>query len=258
MGDPFVNMKRSEFVSFCKAATKDVKSQEYGVLYRFLLHCFTTGDGDCDGKVSFDEFNRMIEMAAFTVRRLGLAKSTTSMYKTPEIRDEARRKMFDDVDIQKNGYIAFEDWLEYTTKHIIGKVASIEAGLEDPKNDPTMDGTKEQFLEFMDKATSSRDSLEFRELYTFLLDCFVKADQDRDGKVNLAEFDEMVEVAGAKPRQFGLAPKTADMFPSDEARIAARRKHFEAMDDDGNGTISFNEWLNFTVDHIAAKVKAHK
>ena len=49
--------------------------------------------------------------------------------------------MFDEVDLQKNGYIAMEDWIAYTTEHIIGKVASIPAGIQDPKMDPTMNGT---------------------------------------------------------------------------------------------------------------------
>ena len=118
MEDPFQGMKRSEFISFCKAAVKDTKSTEYTVLYRFLVKCFAFGDADCDGKVSFDEFNQIVEVAAFTVRRLGLTASSKSMYKTPAIRDEARRKMFDEVDLQKNGYIAMEDWIAYTTKQM--------------------------------------------------------------------------------------------------------------------------------------------
>ena len=48
------------------------------------------------------------------------------------------------------------------------------------------------------------------------------------------------------------------MFKSDAERMTARKAHFDAMDDDGNGTISFNEWLSFTVEHIGAKVRAHK
>ena len=215
MSDPFMNMKRSEFISFCKAATKDRQSPEYDLLYRFLLHCFVTGDGDCDGKVSFDEFNMMIEQAAFTVRRLGLAPSTANMFKTPAARDASRMKMFNDMDVNGQGYIAFEDWLDYTTDHIIRKVASVPDYLMNPSADPNMNGSMDQFLAFMEVATSNRDSLEFRELYTFLLDCFVQADQDCDGKVSLHEFDAMVEVAAELPRYAYLC--TSYMF-ADECR----------------------------------------
>jgi hypothetical protein len=38
-------------------------------------------------------------------------------------------------------------------------------------------------------------------------------------------------------------------------RLAHRREYFQTMDKDGNGLISFNEWLDFAYKHIMEKVK---
>merc|ERR1712224_52021 len=89
--------------------------------------------------------------------------------------------------------------------------------------------------------------------YAFLLDCFRDADQDRDGKVLFSEFDSMVEKAGAIPRMYGLAPLTTEMFVTTEARVAARRKHFASMDTARQGFISFEQWLDFTYEHVCQK-----
>merc|ERR1711972_348744 len=120
---------------------------------------------------------------------------------------------------------------------------------------PSMRGNKKEFLRFVKAVTQSRASAEYKEFYNFLLECFVEADQDMDGKVSLLEFDSMVEKAGAFPRSHGLAPSTNELFKTDEERIAGRRKHFEAMDADKSGYISFEEWLEFTYEHVCKKLE---
>ena len=39
-----------------------------------------------------------------------------------------------------------------------------------------------------------------------------------------------------------------------QERLAKRKEYFAAMDVDGNGTISFDEWLNYAYSHIVLKV----
>ena len=41
-------------------------------------------------------------------------------------------------------------------------------------------------------------------------------------------------------------------------RIAKRKEYFDAMDKDKNGTISFNEWLDYAMEHITKKVAETK
>ena len=39
-----------------------------------------------------------------------------------------------------------------------------------------------------------------------------------------------------------------------QERFVARIKHFSKMNTQSTGKISFDEWLNFTMDHIVGKV----
>ena len=39
-----------------------------------------------------------------------------------------------------------------------------------------------------------------------------------------------------------------------QERLAKRREHFAKMDVNGNGTISFDEWLEYAFRHIVCKV----
>jgi Ca2+-binding EF-hand superfamily protein len=243
-------MSRDEFIAFSRGATSDKSSPEYAQLYQFLLDCFRSADSDYDGKVSVEEFDMMVELAARDVRRLGLAPTHKQTYKTSGERLAARKKLFQAMDADRSGFIGFDEWLQYSLKHIAEKVTQAPT-----ERNPSMRGNKEEFLRFAAAATQSRASAEYKEFYNFLLECFVEADEDMDGKVNLVEFDKMVEKAGAFPRSHGLAPSTAELFKTDGERLEGRRKHFEAMDADKSGYISFEEWLEFTYAHVSAKVQ---
>ena len=78
--------------------------------------------------------------------------------------------------------------------------------------------------------------------------------QDRDGAVKPVEFDAMIEVAAAAPRRFGLAPSSKEMFKTDAERLAKRKEYFATMDVNNDGTISFDEWLDYAFNHIVGKV----
>merc|ERR1719284_2265890 len=174
------SMSRSEFVAFCRRAMSDKSSQEYEALYQFLLQCFTVADSDYDGKVDAEEFDMMVELAAKDVRRLGLAPTHKQTYKSAAERRAARAKLFQAMDADNSGTIGFEEWLQYSLKHIAGKVANAR-----PSDPASMYGDKAEFLRFSVALTKSRESAEFKEFYRFLAQCFEDADQDRDGKVNL-------------------------------------------------------------------------
>merc|ERR1719393_1156153 len=238
----------STIMSNSSAATGDKSSPEFEQLYQFLLECFTAADNDYDGKVDAEEFDMMVELAAKDVRRLGLAPTHKQTYRNGTERRAARTQLFDQINADRSGYISFEEWLEYALRHIAGKVATAPVG--DSSN---MKSGKQEFLRFISALSLSRESAEFKEFYAFLLDCFRDADQDRDGKVLFSEFDSMVEKAGAMPRMYGLAPLTTDMFATTEARVTARRRPFESMDAAGQGFISFDQWLEFTYEHVCQK-----
>lgn len=73
--------------------------------------------------------------------------------------------------------------------------------------------------------------------------------------MTVVQFDHHVELSANAPRVLGLAPKSADMFKTDAERIEACTEQFVSMDENGDGTITFDEFLNFTIDHIAGKVQ---
>merc|ERR1712014_39010 len=100
-----------------------------------------------------------------------------------------------------------------------------------------------------------KKSREHTELYQFLFNNFVKADKEAKGAVTAEQFDYLVELSADAPRSLGLAPKSTDMFKSDAERLASRKRLFQGMDKDGGGTITFDEYLDYTIKHIAEKVQ---
>lgn len=241
---------KEEFIVFIRQAINDKKSEAFVELYQFLVTCFIRADRYMEGKVNVANFDSMIEEAAALPRLHGFAPPTETLYANAAARKTARAEMFNKMNTAKSGYITLEEWIEFAIKHITSKIAGLP---KDFLGGSSSDVTKEEFVAFIKKAVN-KGTPEYRELYFFLLKCFVDADQDRDGGVLPEEFDAMIEVAADAPRRFGLAPSTKEMFKDDAARLAARKGYFRKMDINNDGTISFDEWLNYAFEHIVGKV----
>jgi hypothetical protein len=119
-----------------------------------------------------------------------------------------------------------------------------------------MDKTKEEFAIFLHQALNDHKSPAFEELYHFLVNCYVHADVNFDGKVTIDHFDSMVEMSATPPRAVGLAPKTADVFPTDAVRKESRAKLFHEITK--TDYISLEQWINWAVKHIGVKEKSIK
>ena len=63
----------------------DRDTREYQELYFFLLKTFMSGDVEGKGIVTPEAFDIMIEEAAASPRRFGLAPSSEEMFKTKEV-----------------------------------------------------------------------------------------------------------------------------------------------------------------------------
>merc|ERR1711915_451653 len=88
----------------------------------------------------------------------------------------------------------------------------------------------------------------YRKVYWFCWKAFQAADADRDGQVTCSEFATMINVATYSQKKLGLpAP-----YQTQEERDSC----FKAMDTNGDGSISFNEWLSFYITDILAKTAA--
>merc|ERR1712142_844094 len=118
----------------------------------------------------------------------------------------------------------------------------------------TFKKSKEDFIWFViKKAVQDKKSYSYSELYHSLLKIFVDADTNRDGLVSKASFSKLIDAAASKPRAYGYAPADSDLYKTGEEKDAARQKMFDSMDLKPTGVITFDEWLKFCREHIAAK-----
>merc|ERR1712203_550174 len=105
-----------EYLAFLDKAVNDKKSGASASFYNHLLKVFVEADGGCKGKINFEEYNKLIDLAAATPRFFKLA---------PDTMDTAARKaMFESMDSTKSGFVTFRKFLRYTREHMRGKVAA--------------------------------------------------------------------------------------------------------------------------------------
>merc|ERR1712180_301452 len=107
----------------------------------------------------------------------------------------------------------------------------------------TFNKSKEDFIWFVKRAVQDKKSYSYSELYHSLLKIFVDADTNKDGLVSKASI----------PRAYGYAPADSELYKTDAEKDAARQKMFDSMDLKSTGVITFDEWLKFSREHIAAK-----
>merc|ERR1712213_216033 len=218
---------------------------------QFLPSCFVRADSDKDGRVTVAHFDDMIEEAAQLPRMYGYAPKSEDMFSNQALRKAARAKQFQQMDVKGTGYITLNQWIRFAIDHIMKKYVQLP---KDYLSGSAADVTKEEFLAFIKKAVDT-NSMEYKELYYFLLRTFQAGDKGGYGEVEPAEFDEMIECAAAAPRRFGLAPKSSEMFKSEQARLINRMTLFSQMDTTSTGKITFDGWLAFAMEHIMGKVR---
>merc|ERR1712227_512783 len=117
----------------------------------------------------------------------------------------------------------------------------------------TFNKSKEDFIWFAKRAVNDKKSYSHSELYHSLLKLFVDADTNRDGLVSKASFSKLIDAAAAMPRAYGFAPEDSALYKTEAEKDAARQKMFASMDLKSTGVITFDEWLKFCQEHIAAK-----
>merc|ERR1712098_584455 len=117
----------------------------------------------------------------------------------------------------------------------------------------TFNKSKEDFIWFVKKAVQDKKSHSHAEMYHSLLKLFVDADTNKAGLVSKASFSKLIDAAAAMPRAYGYAPEDSALYKTEAEKDAARQKMFDSMDLKSTGVITFNEWLKFCQEHIAAK-----
>merc|ERR1712033_151646 len=117
----------------------------------------------------------------------------------------------------------------------------------------TFNKSKEDFIWFVKRAVSDKKSHSHSEMYHSLLKLFVDADTNKDGLVSRASFSKLIDAAAEMPRAYGYAPEDSALYKTEAEKDAARQKMFDSMDLKSTGVITFDEWLKFCQEHIAAK-----
>merc|ERR1711917_218918 len=117
----------------------------------------------------------------------------------------------------------------------------------------TFNKSKEDFIWFVKKAVQDQKSYSYSEMYHCLLKMFVDADSNKDGLVSKSSFSKLIDAAASLPRAYGYAPEDSDLYKTEAEKDAARQKMFDSMDLKSTGVITFDEWLKFCREHIAAK-----
>lgn len=108
---------KEEYIATLRAAISNKNSGEGVMLYNYLLTSFVEADLDAKGSVTFEQFDKLVDVAAVTPRFFGLA---------PESRDvAARRQMFDAMDTNNEGFITFRKFYEFFRQHIGAKLETI-------------------------------------------------------------------------------------------------------------------------------------
>jgi len=220
---------KQEFVFFMRRALASDADDCYIELYNLLLRSFIAADVDFDGKVDAGEFTGMIESAAALLR-----KFDSDWWEDGKPREE----LFSAIDDNNDGAISFDEWLAFALSKYRGQVGTLPA--------TPMDMKKDEFLSCC-KEAATPGSEGAKAMYFFHWRAFQAADADRDGKVSGEEFNLMIDFCIDTPRRLGLS------LPSLSA--GERKEMFTAMDANGDGAISFDEWLGFSLTNIIAKIQ---
>merc|ERR1712187_445091 len=113
---------------------------------------------------------------------------------------------------------------------------------------------KNAFKAWCNAAVEPGITKEKREFFGFLALSFGDVDTDKDGVINLEEFDRLLEKVAAVPRRFGLAPvQTSDAL----MRQMGHKKIFDRLDTKAGparGVLGLDQFVEWAFEHVAGRV----
>eukprot|EP00092_Neocalanus_flemingeri_P001991 GFUD01002124.1.p1 GENE.GFUD01002124.1~~GFUD01002124.1.p1 ORF type:complete len:224 (+),score=63.59 GFUD01002124.1:123-794(+) len=217
---------KDEFIYFMQRACESTCNDCYIELYNILLRAFVAADIDFDGQVSEDEFEGMIAAAAAFPGKFGFEWWVGS-----------GKDQFSAIDENGDGGISFDEWLNFAYTHYQSQ--KLPVAFDKMEKDAFIAECKESL---------NTGSDAYKKVYWFSWKCFQAADADRDGQVSASEFATMVNVATSGQKRLGL--------PAPFQTSGDRDALFAKMDENGDGAISFDEWLACFMKEFIAAVAA--
>merc|ERR1712130_848589 len=114
--------------------------------------------------------------------------------------------------------------------------------------------SKAAFKDWTKAAVAPGVSREKREFFGFCALSFGDVDTNKDGFINLEEFDRLLEKVAAVPRRFGLAPvQTSDPL----TRQMGHKKIFDKLDTkagSARGVLGLDQFVEWAFEHVAGRV----
>merc|ERR1711970_920507 len=203
-----------------------------GEFFGFLALSFGDVDVDKDGFINLEEFDRLLEKVAAVPRRYGLAPVQTS---DPLTRQMGHKKVFDQLDTKAGparGVLGLDQFVEWAQEHVAGRVGKVPA--KDVGLYHVQDYSEAEYLGFIERAVIIVCSYERASFYNFILNCFVEADEQCEGRISQDQFDKLLTRAATVPRHFGLAPA--------EASAGTRSQMFAEMSAGTGYVNAFKAW----------------
>jgi len=112
---------------------------------------------------------------------------------------------------------------------------------------------KKAFIAWCNNAVKDQGNAK-NEFYGFCALSFGDVDVDKDGFINVEQFDRLLEKVAAIPRRYGLAPLSSE---DPEERLKRHKVIFDALDTKNGparGVLGLDQCMEWTFEHLAGKI----
>jgi len=243
---------KQAFKAWAKEASEPGSSKAKRELYGFLALSFGDVDTDKDGLINAEQFDQLLAEVAALPRRYGLAPLDVGDAVSRAVNHKI---LFDSLDTKNGparGVLGLDQFIEWAYDHVVTHVPKVPA--KDVGLYHVEDYSEEEYIGFVEKAVNNPGSYEHASFYNFILNCFVEADEQCQGRITYDQFDKLLSRAATVPRHFGLAPP--------ESSTEARKKMFDELElqrgGKGTGYVTARTFWEWTVVHVKGMIELQK
>merc|ERR1711998_307841 len=115
----------AQYIGFIERAVNNPGSYEHASFYNFIMNCFVEADTACKGRITFDQFDKLLTRAASVPRHFGLAPD--------DVDANARKAMFAEMELKRDdgvpqGVVTMRSFWDWTVPHVKKKIELQKAG----------------------------------------------------------------------------------------------------------------------------------
>merc|ERR1711982_165812 len=93
------------------------------------------------------------------------------------------------------GVLGLDQFVEWAFEHVVAKVGKVPA--KDVGLYHVQDYSEAEYLDFIARAVNNDGSYERSSFYNFILNCFVEADEQCQGRITQDQFDKLLTRAAS-------------------------------------------------------------